>query len=438
VAVLAGSLLAAVVAVWLTTASSEFVWEALAPVLGKLQFPWRWQAIVGASVPLLLAVGWAVVAGKGGPAEGPRGWRRYGGAAAWAAAGAFFLAYSLLGLAVTPASGAQADITTRGMWAVDRQNGQVGASWTAEFLPNTVTEQRWAIGRAPGDGSSAAEAEPLAMAAVPQRLGYLGGTYAVDFGAPGRLILHQFAFPAWRVTVDGVPVAAQAEGALGLLAVDLPAGAHTVTVAWGATAAVWMGRVLTAAGWAFVLWVLAAQAGEERRGRRVGAGARGRAGAAWLAVAAWLGVGIVLVAGASGVTARSGVPQPVGADFGAVRLEAAEVHPARPGTVAQVRLHWAVEGPVEPLVAYVHVVDAAGAVVAQDDGPLGGEYTPAERWAPGLLLPHTHEVLLPADLAPGAYQVLAGVYRPGEAGAPLVAEGTGETRVPAGVLEVRP
>jgi hypothetical protein len=177
------------------------------------------------------------------------------------------------------------------------------------------------------------------------------------------------------------------------------------------------------------------------------------------AVAAWVSVGLLLVLGASGVTARSSVPQRVGADFDSVRLEAAEVGPvqagqagteagqagteaeagrAQAGTVAPVRLYWSIQGPVEPLVAYVHVVDAAGVVVAQNDGPLGGEFTPAARWRPGLVVPHTHWVPLPRDLPPGEYQVLAGVYRPGDPGAPLVAAGAEAARVPVGVLKVRP
>ncbi len=44
------------VAIWLTTDASAFLWHATAPVLGKLQFPWRWQTIVALGAGLLAAV----------------------------------------------------------------------------------------------------------------------------------------------------------------------------------------------------------------------------------------------------------------------------------------------------------------------------------------------------------------------------------------------
>lgn len=460
---LAGGLAVTVVALWLTTAGSAWLWRVLEPLLGKLQFPWRWQAVIGASLPLLLAVGW-LAAGRMaiGWWEAQEGWRRQFGAIGYTIVSVLLVAYATLGLPVPAAGGVEADITTTSMWAADRERGQVGASWTAEFLPLTVTEQRWAIGRAPSDGSTAAARRRVPMRAVPQRMGYLSASYEVEFEQPGSLILHQFSFPAWRVTVDGAPAAARAEGDLGLLAVDLPAGEHTVVVVWGVTTAVWFGRMLTAAGWAIVLWLLAGRAARGRAGAHVGVRTgredRPRAsgdvrsgqsfhpsspqeacgGFAASNVAAWMAVGLVLLLGASGVTAREVQPAAVGADFGAVRLEAADAPPARAGEQAAVRLHWSIQGPVEPLTAFVHVVDAAGTVVAQHDGPLGGDYTPPERWLPGMVLAHTHFVPLPAELPPGRYTLKAGVYRPGAADAPLVTADAEDARVDVGVLEVRP
>ncbi len=105
------------------------------------------------------------------------------------AVGGYLVAYATLGLSTTPASGSAADITTAGMWAFDSQNGQVGASWTGEFLPNTVTEQRWAIGRAPSDGSSAAALPRVEMSALPQKIGYDAAAYAGHVCPAGQLDL---------------------------------------------------------------------------------------------------------------------------------------------------------------------------------------------------------------------------------------------------------
>ena len=425
--VLTGGLVAVLAAVWLTTVSSAMIWRLLEPLLGKLQFPWRWQAIAGTGLALLLAVGWQAVYRH---SEGPK--RSLVPLILGIIIGGYLVAYATLGLSTTPAGGSAADITAGGMWAYDSQNGQVGASWTGEFLPNEVKEQRWAVGRAPSDGSSAATLPRVEMGALPQQVGYGSAAYTATFAQPGSLIFHHFYFPAWRVLVDGLAVPARAESSLGLLAVDIGAGTHSVTLAWSATTAVWVGRVLTAGGWAIVLWLLVLW------WRTPSApGGRTRALAA-AAIGAWVLAGAVLLVGASGVAARAAAPTAVGADFGPVRLEAAAAEPRRPGGDAQVNLYWSVQGPVEPLVAFVHVVDGTGAVVAQNDGPLGGEYTPVERWLPGMVMARTHTIPLPENLPPGRYALKAGVYRPGQADAPLVAKGASEARVDIGTLEVQP
>ena len=236
---LASGMVAVLAAVWLTTASSVFIWRFLEPVLGKLQFPWRWQTIAGTGLAVLLAVGWQAVHRHAGDGK-----RSLVPIILGVAVGVYLVAYATLGLSTTPDSGSAADITTAGMWAYDNQNGQVGASWTGEFLPNEVTEQRWAIGRAPSDGSSAAALPRVEMSALPQKVGYTSAAYAATFAQPGSLIFHQFYFPAWRVLVDGQAAPARAVSPLGLLAVDVGAGTHSVTLAWSATTAVWVGRVL--------------------------------------------------------------------------------------------------------------------------------------------------------------------------------------------------
>ena len=94
------------------------------------------------------------------------------------------------------------------------------------------------------------------MSALPQTVGYASAAYAATFAQPGSLIFPQFYFPAWRVLVDGQAAPARAVSPLGLLAVDVGAGTHTITLAWRATTAVWVGRMLSAVGWAVVLWLL--------------------------------------------------------------------------------------------------------------------------------------------------------------------------------------
>ncbi len=432
---LAGGLATAAVSIWLTTAAGGFVWQWGEPLLGKLQFPWRWQALLGTALALPAAASWQLLSDRMTTAIGrERGWRVRALSASLAALSiGWLLLYATWELPVAPAADGPDALTTAAMWAFDSRNGQVGASWTGEFLPTSVSEQRWAIGRAPSDGSTAADMPPVELTALPLAVGYNNTDYQVYTARPANLILHQFAYPAWHVLVDGQPAATQAAGSLGLLAVELAAGEHQVQISWGATTAVWTGRVLTAAGWLLFLLLLLRAASA----RRLRVQSRGRLWA-YTAIVAWLLVGVLFLLGASGMTERTVQPAAVSADYGSVRLEAVDAAPTRPGQTAQVRLHWSIQGPVEPLVAFVHVVDAAGSVVAQHDGPLGGDYTPVERWLPGMALMNTHSIDLPAELPPGSYGLKVGLYRPGQAATPLSAAGTSDPRSDGGILTVQP
>ena len=48
------------------------------------------------------------------------------------------------------------------MWREDAEAGQVGATWTGEFLPLTVHEQRWALGRSRPDAADGPAPDPAA------------------------------------------------------------------------------------------------------------------------------------------------------------------------------------------------------------------------------------------------------------------------------------
>ena len=107
---------------------------------------------------------------------------------------------------------------------------------------------------------------------------------------------------------------------------------------------------------------------------------------------------------------RGILPTAIGADLGEVRLETAYAAPMRAGTTSEVELTWLLVRPQRPLTSFVHLVGTDGSVRTQHDGPLAGVYTPFERWLPGMLVKRSHMVPIPADLAPGIYELMAGVY----------------------------
>jgi len=75
------------------------------------------------------------------------------------------------------------------------------------------------------------------------------------------------------------------------------------------------------------------------------------------------------------------------------------------------KLHWqALAAPAADYTVFVHVLDQAGKIVAQYDGPPAGGALPTRAWSPGAAVVDAISIPLPPSLAPGAYRVIAGLY----------------------------
>jgi hypothetical protein len=72
-----------------------------------------------------------------------------------------------------------------------------------------------------------------------------------------ELVYQTFDFPGWQVKVDGQVTSHRRSGPLGLIAIDLPPGRHTVEVRMGTTPARTAGTVASGIGLAIVLVLLA-------------------------------------------------------------------------------------------------------------------------------------------------------------------------------------
>jgi hypothetical protein len=106
--------------------------------------------------------------------------------------------------------------------------------------------------------------------------------------------------------------------------------------------------------------------------------------------------------------------QPAGQTFGdAIRLAGYDVAPDTlvPGGTAEIALHWQ---PIARLGAdyttFVHLVNANGDKIAQNDHRPGGAYYPTSLWKPGETLVDRHTLVLPADLGPAPYTIIVGMY----------------------------
>jgi 4-amino-4-deoxy-L-arabinose transferase-like glycosyltransferase len=87
-------------------------------------------------------------------------------------------------------------------------------------------------------------------------------------------------------------------------------------------------------------------------------------------------------------------------------------HRLVPGESIVVDLSWrVVAAPGEKLKVFVQVLNRDGMLVAQHDGEPVAWRSPTERWAAGEQVVDRHGVTLPADLPPGAYTLIVGMYR---------------------------
>jgi hypothetical protein len=84
-----------------------------------------------------------------------------------------------------------------------------------------------------------------------------------------------------------------------------------------------------------------------------------------------------------------------------------------PGSSLMVTLYWHARAtPDRGYYSFVHLVDAEGQIVAQEDGVPGQGKRPALGWLPGEYLVDARTLTLPSDLAEGEYRLEVGLYDP--------------------------
>ena len=96
---------------------------------------------------------------------------------------------------------------------------------------------------------------------------------------------------------------------------------------------------------------------------------------------------------------------------------------ARPGEALTALLTWtALAQPARDFTVFVHVLDAAGNLVAQLDQPPLAGFAPTRLWQPGMTLVDQLAVPLPEELPEGEYTVRVGLYS-AEGRLPVTREG---------------
>ena len=418
--------------VWVMTDTSRWLWTRSELFFDQVQFPWRWQIFAALGVALLLATSIESLRRNG------RSWAK-GVPLLSLFISVYLFAYASFGLNYTTSEEAPNVAHWSDSFGALLWNSSISI-WAQHLLPIwSATPMVDAVNAGRKPWEELPVPDPIGSIAVtPTRTGLLQQQYMVTTDQTFRLLFHQFYFPPWRVSVDGIQVDVQPATGLGLASVTIPPGAHSVDIAWGTTAAVWMGRLVTATGWLVVFILLGQTSGLLvflRRGQGVGFQEVRRF---WLSFV-WLAIGGLMLLAASGFTARTRDVSAIAADYGFVRLEGVRsIPPLRAGEVAPVHLTWLAKGPGEPVSAFVHLVDETGNGLSQHDGPPGGKNTPYQSWMAGLILHSTHNITIPDSLPPGRYRLIAGLYYPDQSHEPIVPMNGDNPRLEIGSLEVLP
>jgi len=393
---------------------SRPVWELIAVPFGMVQYPWRWLG------PIVLLT--ALLSGLVVPAGGRRARAGLVAGLLVVVGGSSLPRLATGTLAVEP--GRYPEV----MWAEDFRLQQIGATWTAEYLPRWVREERWAVPRPvnrPDAGPVLPAERARLVSATPWRY-----ELEVELRAAAPLRLHQFYLPAWQVWVDGRPVPTWPSTSLGLVTATVPPGRHRVTFAWRTTRPVAAGMALTAAGVALglaaaVWWARTGGRGRRERLLLVG-------------VASALATALVVGAFPAGRGRFTPASVAVGDLAWLVGWQQAPAEP-RSGQALSITLYWLSRRPTrQNYKVFVHLTGPdGGRPLAQSDGDPGGGYTPTSRWVAGELVPDRHRLEVPDTLPAGEYLLWAGLYD-FATGERLPVEGREDGRILLGRVVIRP
>jgi len=257
--------------------------------------------------------------------------------------------------------------------------------------------------------------------------GALYDRFAVSATRDFLLRLYTFHFPGWRAYVDGEEVAIDLARPEGFISFEVPKGEHEVLVRFEDTPPRTVGWLISAAGLALLIIMMARQAAPASAAEAgVVASAPGRTSGAGL----WLAGTLILFLALKwlALDARSGWPHhnsPPGRALAAqhelrvnfgdqIELVGYDLpqQRVRPGERLTVVLYWRALEPLEMnYQSFLHVADRQNLrrVCCQGDH-LNPGGLPTTRWPVDKYVWDKFEILIPSDTPSGEYALNAGVY----------------------------
>ena len=307
-----------------------------------------------------------------------------------------------------PAYWAFPDATTiPALHRVEYNTQTLGLTVASEYLPATVQENPTQM---PRDDllSRGVPAGP-----VPDVTFLRAAPFAVDLATAGDspggpVVLHQFYFPGWAAWVDDQPVPVTPVGSLGLVRIDVPAGAHRVSCRFTDTPVRTLANLVALVGLAALVGILCWSRSW-------------RALAVIIILASVLGLLLALPGAGFPLPMRGegqgeGGITPHRADFGpGLRLLGYHLDTNRLNTARElgVTLYWQARQPLTTS----HIIDVGlatepqaehGVVAVHRGVPVYG-CSPTTKWEVGEIVADTRTLRLTSDAPPGRYWLAAAV-----------------------------
>ena len=387
--------------------ASTTLWERL-PGLEFYQFPWRFLGPLAALwIPLIAGWGYAALRSR------------------WALGGvlALLLLASLPGLYPHPWPAEFGDLSRRGMIDFELLGRARGTTSTDDFIPTTVDViplyQESVLASYQNPPVDRVNRHTLPEGATVTIVEQRGNLTRFDVAAPEAftLRLYQFAFPGWRVYVDGIEVETAIARPEGFLTTPIPAGSSEVVVRFQDTPARRWGWGIALVGLLglLVAWLRLPRSAEDEATTPEGECLWGYA--VLLAAFALFKVGVGDTTPWFHYTSPPGVALPVQttqtAEFGdQLKLFGFDVVDTRlsPGDTLWVTLYWAAQQPLSTnYQVFVHLIRPEGTIWTQSDHLNPGGF-PTSQWPVERYVWDEHRLPLPPDLPPGEYQLSVGVY----------------------------
>ncbi|MCL4368657.1 MAG: 6-pyruvoyl-tetrahydropterin synthase-related protein [Actinobacteria bacterium] len=445
-------------------------WEGSA-FLALAQFPWRWLGIAGLGIALLAGATMRLALAR---------WPALARGALAAAAllfiviGAFPMLYPVLPF------DRYTDLTVADVTRFELGRGPMGTSSGSEFLPKWVKS---APGRSPmveellaGQSPTKVDLGALPPGVQARTLSH-GPTWdEVEVDAPQSLgmLFRTLYFPGWVAYLDGRPIEVSPFETYGFALVAVPAGQHRVLLRFEDTPVRAAAQLISAACLLALAVILAwrwrrrneKDAGPHGHvplpaagiaplptGGRVPLAPPSRAGEnnapGWGAAAALgLLLAVLLVAKVAFIDEHTGwFRQPVTMQDWAdgpvelgrkIMLRGYSLQPEQPepGQTWNITLYWQGVVPMQTnYKSFTHLLTPDEAkLVAQKDNEHPGQL-PTSWWRQDKVVQDSHPLLVPADLPPGRYPLVAGMYDP-QSGERLMPPGGGRSYVVIAWLQV--